>query len=184
MFYKPRDHIKEARKTLSPHIRKPGTLTLLGSLVQHSQELEIILVSLLNNFHADSSGPHLERVARVVDVKRLPDESDESLRLRVKTEIAVMNSTGTIPDLINIINLLSNDYRAKIQEFPGSIHVEISFNLSQYQLSEVREILDRARCAGVKISRISYADNPLILDDSEYCLDVGTLTEESFDDDL
>lgn len=121
------NHATEALAQLfEQFIGKSNIEALLSSFLPEIQELEEVLYSLFDERILDTAvGAQLDVLGRLVQEPRRTD-IDEDYRKYIKGRIAANRSQGKIGDLINIMDLISEDDAINwLQEkYPASVHPE------------------------------------------------------------
>lgn len=111
---------------LEQFIGKTNIEEMLSSYVQEVQELENVLYSLFDEKLLDTAvGAQLDLLGRIVQEPRRSSD-DEVYRKLIRGRIAANRSSGTIPELLNLLTIISeiDDEYILREYFPASLTVE------------------------------------------------------------
>lgn len=171
------DHKEQTLKQLSPQFRKPGMQTVVKSICDLYQDSEDKAVILQDFLKLESERRDtLEATAKVLGIRSF-DEDLEGLREKIQGEIALNNSNGSIPDLINIIQTLFHLTDIHIHSMPGLMRIETTEHISEEKSQAILKIANQATSAGIGIERILHSGDLKL--DSDAGLDGATLACES-----
>lgn len=136
-----------------------GYEALATSFLDRCQELEDAAHPMLAQRSIDNAeGDRLDRIGAIVVVPR-GGRTDEDYRLRIRAELAILQSNGTARDLINILQLLTGQLTPAIEldeYFPKTVYMR-SENLALADATEgatMAALLRRAVSAGTNLQLI------------------------------
>ena len=164
-------------KDLSPQFRKPNMKAVVNSICDLLEESEKKAQTLLDFLNLKSKRRDtLEATAKILAIKE--DYEDlEKLRERIQGEIAINNSNGSIPDLINIIKTLFNLKDTRVHSMPGMMRLETTDKLTDKKARSILNIANQAASAGLGIDRILHGGSLKL--DAPAGLDSATLADET-----
>ena len=119
---------------------------------------EVLLDTILDN----AVGEQLDGIGRVVVLAR-EGFADNTYRERLRAKIIINRASGTIPQIIEIISLLSGlDVQVELQEFfPAAIHV-IAVDIIATGLGfGIAPLLQVAKLGGVRAIFIFHQTDPV-----------------------
>jgi len=102
------------------------------------------------------SGINLDQIGKLVNVPRLPGESDADYRVSLFAGIASQTSSGSISDILNVVELTKDqdiDIALLLEIFPANI--QLFTNMSQL-ISDDLNVLNSSRAGGVGLF-VNYA---------------------------
>ena len=123
------DHAVDAIKRLPFQHRDKTTITaLLTALATPANAIETAFCQLLDERDIDNAaGDQLDVIGRVVGEAR-NGRSDDDYRRFVRARVATNRSSGTVEEILNIMDLVLNDSAATIvnnQFFPAAFHIVV-----------------------------------------------------------
>jgi hypothetical protein len=144
------NHVAEAISRLIQQFRDPGSErleALIASYVQQIQELENVSFELITDRTLDTAtGVQLDGIGQIVGLER-GGLDDTEYRLRLKVQIRLNTSNGTIEDVITVANLTTSQQSILSEYHPATIVVTI-FDLTE-DPDFVAGTINEARSAGV-----------------------------------
>lgn len=134
---------------------KPRMEGLLSALVGPFQELETVFWDLLTKVNInDGTGDQLDLVGKWLGLKRYGLD-DETYRVRLRVEVLIRASNGTINDLLRIMVAalaLQTGVTTSLEEpSPATALVHIVGTVPVGMPQEILSFLNRARPLGVKL---------------------------------
>lgn len=140
---------------LEQHRNKPRKEGLLSALVSPFQELETVFWDLLTKVNInEGEGDQLDLVGKWLGVKRY-GLSDTTYRVRLRVEILVRASNGTVNDLLRImvaaLALQTGVTPALEEPSPATGLARIIGTVPPGMPQEILGFLNRARPLGVKL---------------------------------
>lgn len=126
---------------------------LVTIFAQRAQTIENTLWSIYSGFVIDSAtGDLLDKVGEIVGVAR-NELADADYRLRIRAEIKINDSNGTLEELLTVTRLLINDSSLSIylfQHYPAILYMEIYYKvMTDAEASALMALLRRVPSAGV-----------------------------------
>ncbi len=135
------DYTSEATLRLLSTLQE-GTFTeaLAAAFIDRCQELEDAAHPMLEQRSITlAEGDRLDRIGAIVAVPR-GGRDDDTYRLRIRAELAILQSGGTALDLITILQLLTGHTDVKLDEyFPKSVYMRAQ-NLILADVTEAETI--------------------------------------------
>lgn len=148
--------VAEAIDTLLQQFKtKPRMVGVLSALVAGVQEAENALVPLFTDVNLDTGvGHQLDLIGKLIGTKRY-GVSDTVYRVRLRVEILVKNSAGTLEQLLEIMRVATSLYpgttcniqQAGVATVLASLTGPVPVSLP----TELFLFLDRARALGVQL---------------------------------
>lgn len=134
---------------------KPRIEGIAAAFGLEAQALENALYQLLTEINLDYGvGTQLELIGKLLRVKRR-GLSDIAYRLRLRVEILINASAGTIDDLLAIVRaasaLVGDASYSLAEESPATVTVYFNGTVTDAFLSELFYFLNRARALGVAL---------------------------------
>jgi hypothetical protein len=152
---------------------------VLEALLGEVQELETAIVPALDDVYlAAATGWALEQIGELVGMPRPgygdAQSDDDAYRVLVYGQIAANVSTGTLPELYNILRSLSLTGTRIFEVYPAAITVTYTWTELSLTYAFLRDILERAT-PPIELDITSHDETPfgLLGDDSAYGLGVG-----------
>lgn len=152
------DYTAEALERLLSTLQG-GTKTeaLVSSYLDRCQELEDAAYELLEQRGIDSAtGDRLDRIGALVGIPRGGQE-DNTYRLRIRAEIAVLNSDGLASDILDVLRLLVGATVAQVsisEYFPKTVYVYTHNLIVDEDTAVIASLLRRAVSAGTELQFI------------------------------
>jgi hypothetical protein len=125
----------------------------------------------------DAAGSQLERIGRLVGVRRREDESDAKYRARVQGTAAAGRSSGTFDDLLSatatILDVSENrvELRTDFAANPATAFVYVrtaDLEASLLTTSDLKEVLEDAVLAGHAVEVVEQGANPFtVINDTQ-----------------
>ena len=149
---------------LSLFVEEFSTATVMknftNSFLEESNELENIFQELLDNRSLENSeGKQLDQIGLLVGELR-NRRNDEEYRNAIKLRIAVNTSSGTIEDIINVIQLLFGEDTETTVLRTGKALITIFIGVEK-PTEDIIPFLQQVVAAGVKIDSIIYPSDRL-----------------------
>lgn len=120
---------------------------LVKALAQQSQELEAAAFEVLLNTLLDTAvGVQLDGLGDIIGVER-GGLSDADYRVRLRAQILLNKSSGTIPEIVTIGEALTITNFELSEVFPAKIEIEVSDLLLNGAV--IANTLSRAKAGGV-----------------------------------
>lgn len=144
------DYVPQAEARLPRVFRdKPRLFALLAAFAEGAQDFEAHAFGMYApRFLANAAGATLDLYGAIVGQARLGMD-DTSYRLRIRARMALNRSSGTIPDLIRIAQLLVPNNTVLLREsYPAALLMQIAGGATPL-LEDVYQILYSAKAAGV-----------------------------------
>lgn len=144
------DYVPQAEARLPRVFRdKPRLFALLAAFAEGAQDFEAHAFGMYApRFLANAVGATLDLYGAIVGQARLGMD-DTSYRLRIRARMALNRSSGTVPDLIRIAQLLVPDNTVLLREsYPSALLMQIAGGATPL-LEDVYQILYSAKAAGV-----------------------------------
>ncbi len=142
-------HAETAKADLLEQFKgKPNIEGLLEVVAQQANEIDAAAVDLITERTVDTAiGAQLDQLAGVVDIER-GSSDDTELRARIKAEIRLNRSAGTIEDILEVLTLvLGTSGLLDIAEYsPASLVVYVAPTTVGEILAD---LIERTRAAGV-----------------------------------
>lgn len=147
-------HEKEARDRLLDQLRGGANiLAYLDSLVSGVQTLEGVTRDVLVSVELDTAtGDALDRLGGIVGEAR-QGLSDTLYRIRIRSRIAINRSSGTAPEILNLLYLLVDKGAYSVTFFDegqAAFRLSIAEPLAEITAQELTDRLNQARSAGVR----------------------------------
>lgn len=153
-------HVSEALARLLEQFKtNPEMIALLTSWATQIQELEVVAFDVINGRGIDSAvGAQLDGIGQIIGEER-GGAIDANYRLRLKARVLLNLSSGTIPQILEIFELLiSADQTLALTEYyPASFRLEIEGSVSDDSATELEQILQQARAGGTHAALITSA---------------------------
>jgi hypothetical protein len=149
------DYVEAYVDTLLSQFRKPRIEGLLSALLTEVQKADDVYRGLYTGANLDDATNHLlDLVGAWLGVPRY-GLSDDDYRLRLRVEIAILLSNGTMPDLIAVTraalaNSLSVRYEL-LDVVSATVRVRLTGAVSSTFPAKLLAYLNRARALGVRI---------------------------------
>lgn len=100
-------HISEAQARLLSVFKKPKILALTGAMADSAQKLEDVIWQVINLRNIDDGfGNQLDVIGRLVGEPR-NGKTDTQYKPFLRIRIAADKCQGTIPEVLNIVNMVS-----------------------------------------------------------------------------
>lgn len=148
------DHAERARARLVTQFRSTVSHgALLDVLSRQVQEVEDMLYSLLSTTVIDSSaGVQLDRLGKVLKVPRNA-HTDAQFRAYLKAQILVNRSSGTVPEILEILRVVLAAYDANVVEWtsyrPAAFIVRVVGAIGAAEPAVLADLVRQARDGGV-----------------------------------
>jgi len=153
------NHIVEAISNLIFEFQEesPKLHALVASYVDQIQDLENVAFELLEDRSLDTAeGEQLDGLGQIVGLERGGLDDDE-YRLRLRVQIKLNLSAGTIENVIEVAFLITDEPVLLVESYPATILITI-VNVTTDPLL-VRRIINEARSAGVA-TQLIYSPYP------------------------
>lgn len=138
----------------------PKLVQFILSFLKECNPLEEVFQELLDQKDLEvAEGVFLDFIGTYVNEPR-NNRSDDDYRQAIKVRIAVNTSSGTIEDLIGVINLLYGDDVDVIITRSAPASIQLFLGIPQPD-EDLIALLQQTISAGVEISSILYSDNRL-----------------------
>ncbi len=119
-------------------------------------------------------GKQLDIIGQILNEKRLGTD-DERYRIRLRAKILILKSSGTLPQLLAILELLmAGDYEVR-PAYPRAWVIEAHQATTDAQAEELARALSKARARGIN-GQFIWSD---VDDDESFLFADGTTLEES-----
>lgn len=154
------DYVQQAEARLPRVFRdKPRLYAMLAAFAEGAQDFEAHAFGMyVPRFLSNAAGATLDLYGALVGQARFGMD-DTSYRLRIRARMALNRSSGTIPDLIRIAQLLVPDNTVLLREsYPAALLMQIADGPTPL-LEDVYQILYSAKAAGVSF-RLTTQDGP------------------------
>lgn len=165
------DHAARAlSRVLTQDREKPPLEGLLSEPGVRAQTLEDAAWDLLSRLGVDDSfGAQLDGIGRIVGEARA-GANDEDYRPRLKARIRLNLSSGTVPDIVAIFQLLAAEPRtvAFVAQYPAAFVLRV-FGSASADAAALTKILRAAAAAGVRAIFEYLNDTP----ENTFTLDTG-----------
>lgn len=162
----------------------PKLQGLVQSIGETLGEIETVLFDIHEIRHPDNAtSTQLDRLGRLVGVQRL-GRDDTDYRVAIKAQIAANVSAGTIPELLNILTLVSGTSTVKALSSEGRSYELQAIGATITQ--EMANAVGQAHPAGVRgaVRYVPDLDNALILGDTDVSvLPTGATSANTLADD-
>lgn len=147
--------------------------SVLTSYLQITQSTQDTYEEMLDERSLTTAvGDQLDMIGALVGEGRNLRDDDE-YRTAIFIRIAINTSDGTLPSIVEIVELLTGSQDIRIFEhYPASIYIYLA-DLSTLPSSTVVEAVEKILPAGVSLGYIGYADNPLAF--TPYSQEYGTI---------
>ena len=119
------DYVQQAKDLLLYQFKdKPNTNGLLEGLLEPTIEFNQVATDIVDKYNLrTATGKQLDNIGKLLNVSRNNDD-DDTYRNRVKSRITVNRATGTLPNLIENLNILLDGKRFTVIEiFPATVQV-------------------------------------------------------------
>lgn len=155
------DHAAQAREKLLQQFKGlDNWADLLNVYSAQIQDIEDMLFQQIDvRFLDDALGDLLDGLGRIVGVER-GGLSDDEYRIRIRAQIKINLSSGTIEDISEIMTLVLPGATAfeLAEEFPGQFLVDVTDVLPGTDGEFVSGILQKAKAGGVRAILAWYVD--------------------------
>ncbi len=167
-------HETEAQARLVQQFKdSPDFAAWLAAYVEQIQDLEDVYFDLLLDRAIDTAvGEQLDGLGSIVGEDR-KGKDDDTYRLWIKARRLVNKSSGTAPQLIEILDLLTTNAFEYRVEHPAAFSMIVDDILALP--SEIAQILGEAAAAGVAV-HLNYAD---VLDTAAFTFATADAVEAS-----
>ena len=168
------DHIEQAKgRAVWQYKDKPNWDAGREIYAQRIQILEDILGKLLTERSLSAAvGVQLDRYAADYNLERLPGESDEDFRSRIRVEINLLRSAGQHPILVFNLNRLVAPRQTSIRQiFPlkilAWIFVDDFGDFTAEELARIDSVMQDVKAAGVNLEiGLQLNNNAFIVSDN------------------
>lgn len=155
------DYTSEALDRLLSTLKgDPKTDALISSFVDRCQELEDAAYPMVEQRNLDvAEGTMLDRIGSIVNLPR-GGRDDDDYRLRIRAEIAILNSDGLASDMIQVLQLLVGEEAGDIEldeGFPKALTMRArnhDHDSSDLAMDLILSILVRAASAGTEVDLV------------------------------
>ena len=153
------DHTEEAQGNVLSQFEDATTLAdLIASYTDRVQELEFAVFPVMSARSIDyATTDRLDGIGQILDVAR-QGRTDVGYRLRLRAELLILKSNGTVDELIAILQALASmpTKTIVIDEYdPKTIYMRIqNFAVSFEDATIMKSLLDRARPAATELHLI------------------------------
>lgn len=155
------DHLEEGLGRLTDVFRNaPNIRKLLSSYLKQVQLFEDALFAVASITLGTAVGDQLDQYGALLKTPR-DNRDDEDYLTALRVEILLRSSSGTIEEIIEILNVLTGGLNTDLQEFyPASFIMDILTDWTpNLNVSNIVETLRRAKPLGVQgIVTFSEAD--------------------------
>lgn len=131
---------------------KANFIKLLSSYVAETQEIERMLMDMLDSFYVGTAeGDQLDAIGEIVGVDR-QGLTDDLYRLRIRARILLNTSSGTVNQILKILQLMITDTDATIEFkpfYPAAFLVELGILTDFDRIEEIGNVVIDAAPAGV-----------------------------------
>ena len=167
-------HVADGLKHLAYQFQDlPNFEAILIAWLNRIQEIEDVLWELIDERTIDAAvGVQLDGIGAIVGEPRL-GKTDDKYRLFIKARRLVNLSSGTVPELIEILGLLTENTIEYRVEYPAGFSLIVADILALPE--SVALILSDAVVAGVAV-HLNYAD---VLDTAAFTFATGDAVEAS-----
>lgn len=147
--------------------QSPIIHSFVTAFLDEITDLDTLTNSLYTERTIDSAvGVQLDQIGYLVGEYR-QGRSDEDFRLGIKLRIAINNSSGTVEDIISVLQLLFSSETEIIVNRVASARLSVYVGVEAPTL-DIRSFLQNIISAGVALEDITYSqDNPLIFTERE-----------------
>lgn len=180
------DYAEEAKGRLLYQFRTaPDLNSLVESCAELAQEFEAEASDLIHGWYIENAtGDRLDLWGEILNVSR-GGQDDDTYRLRLLTEQAILRSNGTISDLGTILSLLlgaESTQTYQIDEYePATVFMRPkAYATGTSNMAEVDRLIQRARPAGVEL-HVLYSATESVDDDLFRFSKTAATTETSKD---
>ncbi len=137
------------RKLISQFQEKPNIAAILGALLDEVQELEDAAIDVRDETTLDNSiGEQLDGIGRIVGAPRA-GLGDDAYRLRLRAQILINLSSGTIPEIVAIVELLIANTFEPVEFFPAAFVIVFANALSSTDAATLAVFIATARPVAV-----------------------------------
>lgn len=154
------EHIDQMLDRLLAYYKgRPYMEGMLTAFANQIQELEdALFVMRTQRFIDSATGVALDVIGRKIGLRR-EGRSDSDFRIWIRAEIRANASSGTAPEIIDVLRLLVDDSNTILFTpfYPASFHIEILDALAT-SAQDLADIIERSKVAGVGASLI-YSEN-------------------------
>ncbi len=142
-------HVAEGLDSLVEQFRRqPKILAFLTSFLNQIQDAENAAFELIDERTlATAVGVQLDGLGSIIGLAR-GGLTDDQYRLRLQAQILVNRSSGTIPQLLEIIALLDPGVLTLTESFPAAFIMQV-LNITQAPAT-IAALIAAARAAGVR----------------------------------
>lgn len=155
------DHAEQAKEKLLQQFKGlPNFASVLDSYSTQIQLIEDMLFEQIElRFLDDAEGVLLDGLGQIVGVER-GGLDDDAYRLRIRAQIKINLSSGTIEDINEIMTLVlpGSVTFALEEDFPGAIFVDVTGALPGEDGTMISGILQKAKAGGVRAIFMWYVD--------------------------
>lgn len=146
------NHVTEALSLLLTQFKgKPGIEELITAYVTQLQELEDAFADLLNNRTIETAeGVQLDGLGKLIGLQRETLWTDTEYRLRLRVQILINLSSGTVPELLEIFDRLLASPFSVLPSGTATIIVTIFEAITEDEANALVDTLADAKAAGVK----------------------------------
>ncbi len=151
-------HESEALARLLEQFKdNPEMQAMIVSWVRQIQDFETVAFQVIQGRGIDSGvGDQLDGIGQIVGQERA-GASDAIYRLRLKARVLLNRSSGTVPQILEIFELLVPDATGlELREyFPKSFRLEVEGAVDDATATELENILQEARAGGTHAALIT-----------------------------
>jgi hypothetical protein len=171
------NHVAEALATLIAQFKGKTNLEgLLSLYTEEVQEIEDVLFQVLEDTVLDAAvGQQLDNLGTAVGVER-GGRTDDDYRTRLRAQIAINKASGTLPEIVEILRLVTANVFEVVEWYPAGLTVRIDDALTESP-TELAGILREARAAAVQ----TYLTYTGVADAQTFTFATGDVVENSDD---
>ena len=159
------NHIQLAKARLIQQYKGDEDVEALVEMgTNDKQDQETAFQQMNNERGLDSSvGAQLDGIGKIVGLERLPGESDDAYRVRIKAQIGINLSQGEPERMIETFKILTGAPFVYFQKLDsGEVALSSSINFgTQEEVDDIIQIMESVAPAGVRVAFIGVFDADL-----------------------
>ena len=174
------DLVGEAQANLISQFRGRANIeALLDALVTQCQDIEDTGFEIITETAiATAVGVQLDGLGDIVGIER-GGSADAEFRVRIEAQVLVNKSSGTIPQLLEILEVLGASSITLSEYYPAKMEIQVDSILAGGVIAA--NAVDEARAGGVGLGFAWHiSTNPFIFDTAGQGFDQGELAEHLY----
>lgn len=151
-------HEADAIARLLDQFKGSTVAELVGILASRTQDLENAIFPLYEGRDILNAEDNiLDLIGKLFDVTRQIGESDDNYRIRILTQVIVINSKGTIPDVYSVLTALGATTPQVLEQYPYAIRVQFLASEITIDCARVKELIEAAT-APIEVTTVCIPD--------------------------